>query len=410
MKIWMLLLLVSVPSFASVSLEEAFMSAKKNMETIKRADAEVGQADARKKVARSAFLPTISFEATDTRIDQPSLGNVNSAFLLTHQYSVGMRLRQPLIRGGVLSGFQLRDEEFLLAQFQKDFSHISLYQLLINSFYSLYQAQVDLENLEKLQKLSSDRLKEIQSLARVGRSRQGEVVQAETQLLTAKAQYEKGLQTLKEAQENFAFYTGEKEAKLVKGGNLPKSLQDFSFYSDKLNSRPDILALNQQLRVAGKQVDVIKGGHLPTVDLVGNYYFDRTGILQTAKWDVGVQVSMPIFQGGSVVSQVKEATEAKRVAELSASEQLRQAKTNLAIFYQNYGQIRAQLETLKSALKKAEEAYQLNQKDYRYGQVTNLEVLQSLNLFIDTKRSYDSLDILAHMTYKNLEASAGVLP
>lgn len=410
MKIWMLLLLVSVPSFASVSLEEAFMSAKKNMETIKRADAEVGQADARKKVARSAFLPTISFEATDTRIDQPSLGNVNSAFLLTHQYSVGMRLRQPLIRGGVLSGFQLRDEEFLLAQFQKDFSHISLYQLLINSFYSLYQAQVDLENLEKLQKLSSDRLKEIQSLARVGRSRQGEVVQAETQLLTAKAQYEKGLQTLKEAQENFAFYTGEKEAKLVKGGNLPKSLQDFSFYSDKLNSRPDILALNQQLRVAGKQVDVIKGGHLPTVDLVGNYYFDRTGILQTAKWDVGVQVSMPIFQGGSVVSQVKEATEAKRVAELSASEQLRQSKTNLAIFYQNYGQIRAQLETLKSALKKAEEAYQLNQKDYRYGQVTNLEVLQSLNLFIDTKRSYDSLDILAHMTYKNLEASAGVLP
>ncbi len=410
MKIWMLLLLVSVPSFASVSLEEAFISAKKNMETIKRADAELSQADARKKVARSAFLPTISFEATDTRIDQPNLGNVNSAFLLTHQYSVGMRLRQPLIRGGVLSGFQLRDEEFLLAQFQKDFSHISLYQLLINSFYSLYQAQVDLENLEKLQKLSSDRLKEIQSLARVGRSRQGEVVQAETQLLTAKAQYEKGLQTLREAQENFAFYTGEKEAKLTKGGNLPKSLQDFAFYSDKLNSRPDILALNQQLRVAGKQVDVIKGGHLPTVDLVGNYYFDRTGILQTAKWDVGVQVSMPIFQGGSVVSQVKEATEAKRVAELSASEQLRQSKTNLAIFYQNYGQIKTQLETLKNALKKAEEAYQLNQKDYRYGQVTNLEVLQSLNLFIDTKRSYDSLDILAHMTYKNLEASAGVLP
>lgn len=410
MKIWMLLLLVSVPSFASVSLEEAFISAKKNMETIKRADAQLGQADARKKVARSAFLPTISFEATDTRIDQPSLGNVNSAFLLTHQYSVGMRLRQPLIRGGVLSGFQMRDEEFLLAQFQKDFSHISLYQLLINSFYSLYQAQVDLENLEKLQKLSTDRLKEIQSLARVGRSRQGEVVQAETQLLTAKAQYEKGLQTLREAQENFAFYTGEKNVKVIQNGHLPKSLQDFAFYSDKLNSRPDILALNQQLRVAGKQVEITKGGHLPTVDLVGNYYFDRTGILQTSKWDVGVQVSMPIFQGGSVVSQVKEATEAKRVAELSASEQLRQSKTNLAIFYQNYGQIKAQLETLKSALKKAEEAYQLNQKDYRYGQVTNLEVLQSLNLFIDTKRSYDSMDILAHMTYKNLEASAGVLP
>lgn len=410
MKIWILMLLVSVPSFAAVSLEEAFNNAKKNMETIKRADAQLNQAEARKNTARAGFLPTLSFEATDTRIDQPQFGNVSSAFLLTHQYTVGMRLRQPLIRGGVLSGFQMRDEEYLLAQFQKDYSYISLYQLLINSYFTLYQAQVDLENLEKLQKLSSDRLKEIQQLARVGRSRQGEVVQAETQLLTAKAQYEKGLQTLKEAQQNFAFYTGQANAKLAKSSTLPKKLEDFNVYAEKLNSRPDILALNQQLKVASKQVEVSKGAHLPTVDLVGNYYFDRTGVLQTSKWDIGVQVSMPIFQGGSVVSQVKEATEAKRVAELTASEQIRQSKTNMAIYYQNYGQIVEQLSTLKEALKKAEKAYELNQKDYRYGQVTNLEVLQSLNLFIDTKRSYDTLNVLAHMTYKNLEAAAGVLP
>ncbi|HLT22459.1 MAG TPA: TolC family protein [Bacteriovoracaceae bacterium] len=410
MKKWILPLLISMPSFASVSLKDAYTSAKDNMETIKKANAQLNQAEARKNVARASFLPTISFEATDTRIDQPTAAGINRAFVLTRQYSAAMRLRQPLIRGGVLSGYQLRDEEYLLAQFQKDYSYISLYQLLINAYYNLYLAQIDLKNLQELRDFSEERLKEIASLARVGRSRQGELVQAETQLLTAKAQYEQGLQVLKEAQENFAFYTGKTNALVLAPTSLPKKLQDFSFYLDKLNSRPDILAAQQELRIAGRQVDVSKGGHYPSVDLVGNYYFDRTGVLQTSEWDVGVQVSVPLFQGGSVISQVKEATEAKRVAELNTSEKIRQAKTDLSVFYKNYHQIQIQLSTLKEALKKAEQAYKLNQKDYRYGQVTNLEVLQSLNLFIETKRSYDNLLILAHMTFKNLEASAGVLP
>ncbi|MFA7613722.1 MAG: TolC family protein [Candidatus Caldatribacteriota bacterium] len=410
MKKWILPLLISMPSFAGVSLKDAYTKAKENMETIKRANAQLNQAEARKNVARAAFLPTISFEATDTRIDQPTAAGVNRAFVLTRQYSAAMRLRQPLIRGGVLSGFQLRDEEYLLAQFQKDYSYISLFQILISSYYNLYLAQVDLKNLQELRDLSEERLKEISSLARVGRSRQGEVVQAQTQLLTAKAQYEQGVQALKEAQENFAFYTGLSNAVVDAPSSLPSQLKDFSYYVDKLNSRPDMLAAQQELKIADRQVDLSKGGHYPSVDLVGNYYFDRTGVLQTSEWDVGVQVSLPIFQGGSVVSQIKEATEAKRVAELNTSEKIRQARTDLSVFYKNYHQILVQLTTLKDALKKAEEAYKLNQKDYRYGQVTNLEVLQSLNLFIETKRAYDNLLILAHMTYKNLEASAGVLP
>lgn len=410
MKIWTLLLLASMPAFASVSLQEAFTHVKENMETIKKANSQLNQAEARKDFARGSLLPNISLEANLTQIDEPSSIGVNRAFVLTKQHSAAIRLRQPLIRGGVLSGYQLRDEEYLLAQFQKDYSYINLYQLLINAYYNLYLAQNDLANLQELRDFSANRLKEISSLARVGRSRQGEVVQAETQLLMARAQYEQGLQKLSEAQNNFSFYTGQMDARVASPSVLPKKLKDFSYYQEKLNSRPDILAAYQELKVAGKRVEVSKGGHYPTVDLVGNYYLDRTGVLQTSDWDIGVQVSIPLFTGGTVSSQVKEATAAKRFAELNSSEIIRQAKTELNIFYKNYHLIQSQLMTLQSALKKAEEAYGLNQKDYRFGLVTNLEVLQSLNLFIETKRSYDNLLTLAHMTFKNLEASAGELP
>jgi outer membrane protein len=157
-------------------------------------------------------------------------------------------------------------------------------------------------------------------------------------------------------------------------------------------------------------VTIAKGAHYPSVEFVGNYYFDRTGVLQTSEWDAAVQVSVPIFEGGRSQASVREAIENRRVAELDSRQALRAAERDLTILYQNFIASISQLDTMRDALKKAEEGYRLNLRDYSYGQATNLDVLQSLNLYIETKRSYDSLQVGAHMTYKNLEASTGVLP
>jgi outer membrane protein len=181
-------------------------------------------------------------------------------------------------------------------------------------------------------------------------------------------------------------------------------------FVNKVKSRPDILAIKQQIKVAESQISVAKGGHYPSLDLIGNYYIDRTGILATSEWDAGIVFTVPFYQGGGVQAAVRESVANKRIAELTSSETQRAAERELSILFQNYTQIQIQLEALKKALANSEEAYKLNQRDYRNGLVTNLDVLQSLNIFIQNKRSYDSLYAMAHMTYKSLEASTGVLP
>jgi outer membrane protein len=410
MKYLMLLVLISLNTSAAVTLKDAFQAASLNMETLKRSDAQIKQAIERKNQARAAILPTISGIGNETRIDAPEMSGVNRAFVLNRQYSAALRLQQPLLRGGTVSGYQLREDEVLLSKFQKDATAVNLYQLVINSYYNLHLAKVDLKNLKELLKFSQERVKEIKSLTSVGRSRRGELIQAETQLLTAQAQVRQGEMNLKEALENFQFYTQLESPELTPISILPKKLEPLTAYLEKLRSRPDILARRQEVKVADKGIEVAKGGHYPSVDLVSNYYFDRTGVLQTSEWDLAVVVNVPIFQGGAITSQVREQVSAKRVAELNSAETIRAAKRDLLILYQNYHHMQAQLETLSGALEKAEEAYKLNLKDYRYGQVTNLEVLQTLNLFIETKRSYNNVLTLAHMTYKNIEASIGVLP
>lgn len=401
--------LLSGSSFAAITLKQSFEAARLNMESIKRADSTITVSEEQKNRARAAVLPTIAGVGTYTRIDQPSAAGT-SPFLLTRQYSYALRLSQPLLRGGTVSAYQLAKENILLSRYQKDATEINLYQLVIQAFYNLNIAQIDKSNVEELLKYSRERVSEIRERTKIGRSRKGELIEAEAQLLTAESQFQQTLITLQQAERTYEFYTQIKSEDIGTLPDLPEIKGTVEDYIAKVRTRPDILASEQQTRVAQQQISIAKGGHFPSVDLTSNYYFDRTGILATSDWDVGLAVNIPLFQGGSVSAAVREAVEGKRIAELNNSERIRTAERDIAINFQNLQQLQIQLKSLKQALAKAEEAYRLNKKDYTYGLVTNLDVLQSLNVFIETKRSYNSLVGIAHLNLKNLEASTGVLP
>ncbi len=410
MRFFLFLILVTLPAHAAISLKEAFDSARLNMENLKRAEALREAAEDRKTRARGFMLPTVRGVGNETRIDQPSASGVNRAFVLTRQYSAAIRLEQPLFRGGVKGGYDFAKEDLLLSEFQRNATEINLYQLVINSYYNLMMARFDAENLKELLRLSENRVKELRSRTNVGRSRKGELVQAEAQLLTATTQVKQGDINLIEAERSFEYFTNIKAAELATLSIMPTDPGSLAAHLDKLKMRPDIQAALQQVKLRDTQVTIARGAHYPSLDFVGNYYIDRTGVLQTSEWDAAVQVSVPIFEGGRSQAAVREAIENRKVAELDSKQTLRSAERDLTILYQNFVASISQLETMKDALKKAEEAYRLNLRDYSYGQATNLDVLQSLNLFIETKRSYDSLQAGTHMILKNLEASTGVLP
>ncbi len=164
-------LFLSGRATAAISLKEAFDSARQNMENLKRAKAVEVQAEERKNRARGVLLPTIFGVGNETRIDRPSASGVNNAFTLTRQYSAGIRMTQPIFRGGVGSAYQFAKEDILLAEFQRDATELNLYQLVINAYYSLMVARFDALNLKELMRLSENRVKELRSRTNVGRSR-----------------------------------------------------------------------------------------------------------------------------------------------------------------------------------------------------------------------------------------------
>ncbi len=402
-------LLIASSLAQAATLKESFQAARGNMESIKRAEQGVSQREEQKNRARAGLLPTISGFANYTRIDPPETSGL-SAFTLKKQYSVGVRMIQPVIRGGVLGALDLANENILLAEFQKDATELNLYQLVINAYYNLKIAQSDVKNVEQLLSFSKERVSEIRNRTKIGRSRRGELMEAEAQLFTSEAQYQQGLMNLEQAEKNYEFLTRLEAQEVGPLSPVPKPDGSLEAYLAKLKTRPDIMAAQQSVKSASHQVEIAKGSHYPSVDFIGNYYIDRTGVLATSEWDAGVVVSVPFYQGGGVQAATREAVAERRILELTSHEALRTAERELSILYQNYLQLQTQLDSLEKALQKSEEAYRLNKKDYQYGLVTNLDVLQTLNIYIQTKRSFDNLYAMAHMTYKNLEAATGVLP
>lgn len=403
------LLTISLPGSA-LTLKEAFDASKRNMESIRRAKVLTSAAEEQKVQARAALLPTLSAVGNLTRIDPPSDQTINRAFTLTKQYSTALRLQQPLIRGGAIAGLKLARDQVLLAKFQEESTELNLYSLIIDSYYSYYQAINDRENLKQLEKFSRDRVGELSSRTKIGRSRRGELVQAEAQLLTASSQLEQGEINLVTARENLIFFTGLENFGELKTGLKVPELKEMGSLLDKLKARPDLKAGQQEVELAEKRVQIAKGGHYPQLDFVGNYYFDRTGALASSEWDAALVVSIPLFQGGSISSQVREASSQKSAAYYQYQQTLRSAETNLRILFSNFRLILEQLKNLQKGVKKGEEAYALNKRDYQNGLVSNLDVLQSLNIYIETKRSYDQLILEALKAQKQIEASLGELP
>ena len=69
-----------------------------------------------------------------------------------------------------------------------------------------------------------------------------------------------------------------------------------------------------------------------------------------------------------------------------------------------------QIKAFDLALDKAKKSYDETLKDYRLGLVSNLDVISSLNLYLDSKRNSEKTKIQAILNQKLLEAVAGEIP
>ena len=397
-------LINSTIALANLSLKESFESALRTNQADQINESLIEQNIEVKNEAMGSLYPKLSLKGSwqkQERIkDDVKYGAVN----LSHS----------LFKGGRdVYTVDSAEKAYLYSKNQKTVDQLSLYSSVISAYYSYFLNVNDLLNLDLLRKQSADRVEEIKKRVRVGRSRRGELLQAEAQLASVEAMYNNGEGLVKESQERFFVLTGldRKERIFNESISVAISTKGLKDYLKEALARPDLK--NKELKIDLADIDLqsTKSQHLPTLDLASNYYLNkRAGTYRNTSWDATLSLSIPFFEGGTTSAKVREYSLKKAQATYTLADYQRTIELDVTAKYETYMRYLNQIKAYEQALEKSKKSYDETLNDYRLGLVSNLDVLSALNLYLDSKRNNEKTKISAVMSLKLLEAAAGVLP
>jgi outer membrane protein len=390
-----------------LTLDQAYASALKQSESYASQKELLVQAEERFHQALGSILPAVSANgnwfAQDPNGIPASSANPQLAWQTTYKLSASW----PLFRG--FREYAALREAGALVRSQRwadQWAALQLYRDVAQAFYLVTAEQADLRTLEDEVGLYGKRIVDLKQRVRIGRSRTTEVLAAQSAQASLLAQKQSAGAQLVAAQQLLAFLTGLPEDTAVTAevpGQEPASLDH---YLGLTASRPDVKAAEENARAAGSAVWVAEGAHLPNVDAGANYYFQRPGLLQNVTWDAQIAVTLPLFLGGTVVSQTKQAESQARQADLALRLARRAAEDDIRTSWRNFQTDQAQVDLQKEAADLAKRNYEAEEKDYNYGLISNVEVLQALASSQDARRSYDRSRYGAETDFARLEAAS----
>lgn len=401
-----------VLSATPVSLSEAYRSATEKSETVLKGREQIAQVDARINQVKGGMFPNIS--ANFTHSIQPLLSDPTArAFSPQQQTTISLSATQPIFRGlrewnGLSQLGHLHSAQE--ATQQDNFNR--LFRDVASTYLQVLSLEQELKNLSEQSALYRERVKELSGRVERGESNQSDVVTAEATESSLLAEIRLTEGQLEVAREQFNFYTGlDRSAQLV-DPNLAEELklEPVEHYIEKIEGRPDIAVARENYEATSKAVTVAWGGHWPSVDVYGNYYLRRPGFLSDLRWDVGVQVKLPIFEGGTTQAKISEAVSRNKENYLELERVRRDAGREIRQLHRRLAARLDQLKNLKRSAELSRKNTTLLAKDYRRGLARNIDVQLALTEFRIVQRTFDQAHFATQLDLLLLQSATGVIP
>ena len=180
---------------------------------------------------------------------------------------------------------------------------------------------------------------------------------------------------------------------------------------------PEIASARASLEIAMKEVERNRLGHHPTVDAVAGLNYNRDGassfgesVSQTTQAaTIGVQVAVPLYQGGAINSRVREAIANRTRAEQDL-ENIRRTvaqSTRQAFLAVNTGL--SEINALMQAVASNELSVEASKLGQEVGVRTQVDVLNAQDLLYQAQRNLARAYYVAILSQLRLKASVGRL-
>jgi outer membrane protein TolC len=393
-----------------LNLEQAYEHARAKTSRVQNAQRDVSLAELQYKQAWSTVAPTISARSINVWRDPLGGSGVQARFGEGYQHTALFNLSQPLFAGTSEYYFLNRiGKEPELAKLRKLDAENQLLFDVATQFYAIMTAGADVANQQRQQQLLQDNLRFLEGRARIGRARKADVLTTQSRLNRVRSDLITFRSRLLAAKTEFAAQIGWREGLPELEDTLAFDDQVFerSVWLQQAENNPLLKQLETQILQTRAQKNEARGGFFPTLDLDGNYYLDRAGVLSESNWDVTVTASWEIFSGGDDYRELQIQNINLQKLEAELTDYKRQLNASVGAAVAQVSSLKEELRVLKTAVDSAEKSYKQNERDRRNGLVSELEVLNSLDNLVATQSAYDRKYYGARLLYIALLRAVG---
>jgi len=374
--------------------------------------------------ARAGLLPNVTATAGgnvynfDQNIRTDSSLDVNRNF---RQYNAVVSASQPLFRyqNQVLydqSKQQVTQADYILSSAQQD-----LIVRVAVAYFDILLAQFNIELTESQKKAVSEQLAQAKRNFEVGVATITDTNEAQAkydaivaQEITTRNEYDNRVTALRAIIGRYP-----KDLKKLGPGFVPALPEPnvAEYWVDRaLKENLNVRIAEFNFEIAKLEVERARAGHYPTVDLVGSYTAQgaNAAVSSTVGSDsrtgvIGLQVNVPIYQGGFTESRVREA-----IALQEKSRQDLEAARRVALFAAQTGfagvtSATASVKAFEQAVVSAESALSSNIVGQEVGVRTFLDVLNVQQNVYSTRRDLADAYFKYLIGVLRLKASVGAL-
>ncbi len=387
------------------TLEECISYALENNITVKQAVLQKNSTEANLRAAKSSRLPNLAGNASQNLTNGNSIDPITSDFVsqAINSTSLGLNSQMTLFQGNQISN-RIKQNKLLVDQYSL-YEEEAMNNITLSITESYIQLLYSKENIRIAENnLSASKKEEQRAKARFDAGSiaikdytdaQSQTATNEYDLITAKSDYAQQLLTLKQLLELPPGQTLEIADSEAIGLNSIPSLNEV--YMEALMQLPEINASKVNVSVAEKELDIAKGGYLPTLSLIGSLgsgYTSTRDFNFADQFDlnfnqrVGLSLNVPIFNRNQTKTEVENAKIAIDIAELELVQQEKDLYQKIETAWQNATAAQSQMQAADIARNAANESYRLAQKQYELGALSTTDLVVSQNIYTNTEQNY----------------------
>jgi len=371
--------------------------------------------------ARAGLLPSLTLNGT-TQWNDVEISKPVDRSTQYNSHNFGFQLTQPLFRWANWVQFEQGKLQVAAADAQLAQARQDTLLRAAQAYFDLLYAQDVLTSIVAQKTAASEQLELARKSFEVGTVTITDVHEAQSRYDLATAQEIAARSDIEVKRHALAVITG-RAPEALRGlrsevaFTLPEPARMEEWVDRAQAESLTVLAQLANQEIANREIERQRAGHYPTVDLVATYGQNKTVITfagaplnnESTTGTVGVQVSVPLFQGLGQESRVREsahlldrARAEVDFARRNAAQQARQAWLGVANGI-------AQTAALRAAQVSSQSSLDANKLGYEVGVRINIDVLNAQQQLYVTRRDlakarYDTL--LAQL---RLKAAAGQL-